>query len=155
MLRDQISITETWKPVVGFEGLYDVSDQGRVRNVKTRRVLRPGRTSSGHLTVALGRGNTRTVHSLVTDGFLGPCPPGQERRHLDGNTANNALSNLAFGTRGQNNEDRARHGRYKLTSHQVRYIRASPKTGKALAAELACSQSQISNIRRGEQRVRT
>jgi hypothetical protein len=51
------------------------------------------------------------VHHLVLEAFVGPCPPGQEARHVnDNDRANNALSNLAWGTHRENCADRDRHG---------------------------------------------
>jgi len=51
------------------------------------------------------------IHHLVLDAFVGPKPLGQERRHLDGDVTNNALSNLAYGTWRENHDDKERHGR--------------------------------------------
>lgn len=107
---------ETWKSIPGYEGRYEVSDEGRVRSLdryvpcftppRTRfvkgQVLRPGRTTSGHLTVALGKGNSVWVHSLVARAFLGPRPDGMEVLHGDHNPANNVLCNLHYGTRSEN-----------------------------------------------------
>lgn len=118
---------ETWKPVVGYEGKYEVSDLGRVRSVTRTitqlgrggvpfsrgvvgRVLRPGVASNGYPTVAIGRYNTRTVHSLVAEAFLGPCPAGCEVLHLDGTRTNSVLSNLRYGTRSENIYDAVRNG---------------------------------------------
>lgn len=107
---------EVWKPIPGYEGRYEVSDAGRVRSVDhcvpcftgdrkrlvKGRVLRPGRTTSGHLSVALGKGNSMWVHSLVARTFLGARPDGMEVLHLDHDPKNNALGNLAYGTRSEN-----------------------------------------------------
>jgi hypothetical protein len=108
---------ETWKPVVGYEGLYEVSDRGRVRTVP--RILKPGTLNHGHLHVNLWinrKGKTRTVHRLVAAAFIGPCPDGQEVRHLDGNPTNNAVENLKYGTRSENLLDRVRHGTHNNAS---------------------------------------
>lgn len=101
-------MTEQWRPVVGWEGLYEVSSEGRVRSFRrgaNGRVLRPGIASHGYPTVALGRGNTQSVHVLVAAAFLGPCPEGQEVRHRDGKRTNPRMENLHYGTRGQNIAD--------------------------------------------------
>lgn len=110
-------MTEEWRPVVGFEGLYEVSDQGRVRSAprpKTRGgLLRPGGHRSGHLHVVLSRAGrvcTRQVHRLVLEAFTGPCPEGQECRHLNGDPADNRHVNLCWGTRSENVQDMIRHG---------------------------------------------
>lgn len=109
---------ENWRDIPGYEGRYQVSDLGNVRSVdryvrlvahgvETKRlargkILRPGRTTSGHLTVALGRGNSQGVHALVVRAFVGPRPDGHEVLHLDHNPENNTLENLRYGNRGEN-----------------------------------------------------
>lgn len=100
---------EKWRPVVGFSG-YMVSDEGRVYSHWSQSYLRPGIASNGYPTVVLGRGNSRTVHSLVAEAFLGPCPAGMEVRHRDGVRTNPRRSNLRYGTRGDNVRDAIEHG---------------------------------------------
>jgi hypothetical protein len=102
---------ELWLPVPGFDH-YEVSNQGRVRSHRRGggRILRPGPSNYGHLSVVLGRGNTRMVHQLVLFAFVGPRPPGHDARHIDGDPANNRLENLCWGTRSENIRDAVRHG---------------------------------------------
>jgi hypothetical protein len=119
-------MTEIWKPVAGHDG-YEVSNLGRVRSLdrewrqgskwgttytyrKKGKMLRPGSASNDYPTVSIGRRNTRTVHSLVAEAFIGPCPAGQEVRHKDGDRANPRDSNLCYGTRLDNIKDAQRHG---------------------------------------------
>lgn len=124
---------ERWLPVVGWEGLYDVSSLGRVRSLDRvveiempyghtvrhyrGRMLRQqsGPGSHGYLTVVLsrqGKGQkTKQVHQLVAVAFLDPCPPGEEVRHGPNGKLDNRASQLCWGTRKQNLEDRVRdHG---------------------------------------------
>lgn len=108
---------EKWKGVRGFEKQYEVSSLGRVRAVGYLYLLSttpPPSRPKDYAAVSLrhnGKRERRTVHRMVADAFLPPKPsPAHEIRHLDGNRANNAASNLAWGTRKQNAEDRARHG---------------------------------------------
>lgn len=58
-----------------------------------------------------GAAATFRLHRLILEAFVGPCPPGCETRHLDGDPGNNALSNLAWGTPAENTADRKKHGR--------------------------------------------
>ena len=119
-------MNEIWKAVVGHSG-YEVSSLGRVRSLDrqwkqkgrygntytrylTGRLLKPGAASNHYPTVAIGKGNTRLVHSLVASAFLGPCPAGQEVRHKEGNRMNPRLDNLCYGTRSDNIYDAIRHG---------------------------------------------
>lgn len=114
-------VTERWLPVVGWEGLYEVSDLGHVRSLARRtpggirggRTLRLAVARNGYLCVSLwklGVGTTRTVHTLVTEAFIGPRPEGHQVRHLDGNRAHPELSNLAYGTPAENSADMKVHG---------------------------------------------
>ena len=111
---------EHWAPVIGFEGLYEVSDQGRVRGLD--RFGRGGRfvlgrmkkltpNKDGYLTVSLsdatGQEFRRQVHRLVLEAFVGPAPEGMESLHGPDHTPSNCrLDNLRWGTRTENNDER-------------------------------------------------
>lgn len=102
---------ETWKPVPGYEGRYEVSDQGRVWSVRLYKMLRPGPSNYGHLSVSLGwPQRTHMVHILVLTAFVGPRPKGMECRHLDGDPKNNKVENLKWGTRRENILEAVWHG---------------------------------------------
>ena len=104
---------EVWKLVPEYDGKYEVSDQGRVRSFRRYPqgiILRPGRMPGGHLSVALGRGNSQCVHKLVLLTFVGVAPDKHECRHLNGDPADNRLENLCWGTRSENIKDAVRHG---------------------------------------------
>lgn len=121
-------MSEEWRPVVGFEGFYEVSDLGRVRsvarsvpcyggtrNIKSR-VLKGSPERDGYLMVSLSKGNgskqhSHKIHRLVLEAFVGPMPDGMESLHGDGDPANCLLSNLRYGTPVDNWQDRRKHGR--------------------------------------------
>lgn len=108
-------MTEEWRDVVGFEGLYQVSNLGRVKSFvryKDGRLLKPGKASHQYYTVALGRNNSRTIHSLVAEAFLGPKPDSMEILHIDGSRDNNKVSNIRYGTRSDNIRDAVKLGRW-------------------------------------------
>ena len=120
------STGERWLPVVGYEGLYEVSDRGRVRSLDRAAVGRDGRRYRvkgrvrkvatqhyGHLKVMLIVGGSHRgfhVHTLVLTAFVGPKPEGLCARHLNGVPHDNRLENLAWGTYSENKFDQVRHG---------------------------------------------
>ncbi len=119
---------ETWMPVVGYEGLYKVSDRGRVTN-NTGRYLTPYPRRTGKnkriqfYTVNLSRdgiAKTKKVHRLVLEAFIGLAPDGLQCCHEDGNCANNVLSNLRWDTASSNVRDSIRHGTYVRAPRQGR-----------------------------------
>ena len=104
---------EIWKPVVGFENLYEVSNMGRVKSLERtvwsglnggcyitipERILKP-RKASGYLQVALykdGKGKWCLVHRLVASAFI-PNPQGlPEVNHISEDKADNNLENLEW-----------------------------------------------------------
>lgn len=118
-------MSERWRPVPGYHGAYEVSDQGRVRSWKVYRgkpgprILKGVPKVEGHLNVGLvdaeGRVRFRMIHALVLEAFVGPRPEwAEESRHLDGDPANNALANLRYGTRSENQLDSVRHGTHHM-----------------------------------------
>lgn len=140
--------SETWLPIPGYEGLYEVSDLGRVRSVdravtltnrygkpEVRRykgkMLRPGAQASGHVTVAVGKNNSQGVHRLVLLAFEGPCPEGCEALHRNGDPGDNALANLRWGARSENLEDIFYHTGRRLTREQVLFLRQRAVEGFA------------------------
>lgn len=114
---------EKWLPVVGWEARYEVSDQGRVRSVGPRgrvRALTAG--SHGYLALNLSDGSrraTRTVHRLVLEAFVGPCPDGMEACHADADRHNNRLTNLRWDTTKANAADRVRAGHVRSPTGQT------------------------------------
>lgn len=122
---------ERWLPVLDYEGLYEVSDHGRVRSVDRvvpngskgmrlrGKILKPHGDKTGRQTVVLCENavtTTRRVHALVLEAFEGPRPPGMEGCHSDGNPSNNRLSNLQWGTRSAHCLNAVRRGTHNRTS---------------------------------------
>lgn len=119
-----MDLTEEWRPVVGYEGAYEVSSMGRVRGLdrityggRTWRgqMLTPAVMPRGYLVVTLwgqGRQRSALVHRLVLTAFRGLPAARDEGRHLNGDPADNSLQNLAWGSHGQNQYDQVAHGRH-------------------------------------------
>lgn len=128
---------------------YQVTDDGQVWSEKSHRWLRPGKHRFGYAIVNLYRDNRphlELVHRLVLEAFVGPCPPGLECRHLNGNPTDNRLENLAWGTHTENMADRTRHGTdnrgtrsrtAKLTQENVYAIRTLHRWAGYTKRELA------------------
>jgi NUMOD4 motif/HNH endonuclease len=92
-------MTENWRDINGYDGVYQVSDLGQVRNTQTSKILHPTKLKNGRIYVTLSSDGFQkkcTVHSLVADAFLGECPAGHEIRHKDGDHTHNELSNLEY-----------------------------------------------------------
>jgi hypothetical protein len=123
---DDSNESEQWLPVRGWEGLYEVSDQGRVRSLDRwvvkrngQRQFLTGRIKSlpklklGYPVVHLardGQTTTKTVHTVVLDSFVGPRPAGHVGCHSDGDPSNNRLANLRWDTQSNNLLDAIKHG---------------------------------------------
>jgi Trp operon repressor len=171
------------RDVPGYPG-YGVSADGRAWSRRQKVRLKTGRgfrtvfvqtwhelrqateRRMGYKTVSVcmdgGRRTTRHVHVLVLTAFRGPKPEGMEARHLDGNPANNALGNLAWGTRKENMADKVLHGTAQkgerngnsvLTEERVREIRGLLRTGviqAEIARQFGVSQVLVSLISRGK-----
>lgn len=96
---------ETWKSIVGYEGLYEISNEGNVRSLFQRSnrwkpgILKPQKDKDGYLQVKLckdGKGKVMKVHRLVAQAFI-PNPLNLETvNHKDENKQNNAVSNLEW-----------------------------------------------------------
>lgn len=112
---------ESWRPVVGLEDRYLISNRGRVKSLVSRLILSDKNLAGrGYVRYTLGNGAGRVryvyAHTLVLEAFVGPCPPGLECRHKDGNELNNFLGNLSWGTRSENTRDQLIHGTHSFAN---------------------------------------
>lgn len=119
-------MSEIWKPVLGYEGLYEVSDHGRVRSLdrvvphsrygqqkRRGKVLKLAAAGDGHVKIHLCRGGVERyhfVHTLVLEAHVGPRPEGMEACHSNGNPDDNTVPNLRWDTKSNNILDQVRHG---------------------------------------------
>lgn len=102
---------EIWKPIIGYENYYEVSNLGRVRRIKAAHGTQIGRIlngmldSDGYLNVCLTANKNQKwflVHRLVAQAFL-PNPENKPTvNHIDGNKQNNSVSNLEWCTQKEN-----------------------------------------------------
>jgi hypothetical protein len=177
---------EVWKSIPGYEGLYEVSDQGRVKSL-LRKILRKtghwhtvperimkhnksGGRNRQYCSIGLslsGEVKYWYVHHLVLLAFRGERPTNMEVNHIDGNHANNVLSNLEYVTKRENVQHAInelgtykrpsspdlrgeKSGTSKLTWDDVDEIRAHYARGgisqEQLAKEFGVCQAQIWRI---------
>ena len=103
---------EEFRDVVGFEDLYEVSDEGRVRNKNTGRILKPNKINKGYLQVILCKDGERKpalVHRLVAKAFISNPNHYPQVNHIDENKSNNHVENLEYCT----NQYNIRYSAYK------------------------------------------
>jgi hypothetical protein len=155
-------MTERWVTAVNTGGIYEVSDQGRVRRTMSGRVLRP-RVRSGYTRAALGLPEGRrdvSVHHLVLESFVGPRPDGTECNHKNGVKTDNRPENLEWVSRVDNirhgwdtglyhASKGERNGRSKLTWDEARAIRVSTGRVRDVGRQYGVSGYVVSQIRRG------
>ena len=132
---------EVWRSIIGYDGLYEVSNQGNIRALfsacrgkyKIGRLLKPKITPNGYFMVGLYKHEFpikyATIHRLVLGAFIGLRPPGKEARHLDGIKSHNALSNLAWGTHSENIQDTKDHG---TMAHGENHVHSKLKNSDVL-----------------------
>lgn len=164
---------EKWLPVVGWEGLYEVSDKGRVRRVAPGPGTRYGRVlnrtilTSGYPSVMLQKRPRKpkrvTVHSIVAAAFIGPRGPKMEVNHKDGDRTNAAADNLEYMSRNdnllhayrvlgraRNAKPGATNPKAKLTPELVSHIRrlyeAGGETHRSLAARFGVAETTVAFI---------
>lgn len=139
--------SEEWRPVVGFEGYYEVSNLGRVRSLDrfvnngSGSFLKPGRVLAGSRDARDGRHRVglmvdghltmRTVAPLVLEAFVGPRPPGMDCLHNNGDATDDRPINLRWGTVSDNLRDSVRHGTHRGAS-ATRCKRGHPLSGPNL-----------------------
>lgn len=103
---------ELWVQAKDFPN-YEVSSEGRIRNVKTKRTLKTHINRNGYEELVLRKDNkprNQKVHRLVADSFYDGDHNGLDVNHIDGNKANNHISNLEWCTRKENIAHAFKHG---------------------------------------------
>jgi hypothetical protein len=153
-------MNERWRIAHNVNGLYQVSDFGRVR--RDGRILKGSAAGKGYRKIILCVAGTRQhkyIHELVLEIFVGPRPQGMEAAHNNGQRDDNRLANLRWDTRSGNFADKQKHGtatagerhsRRKLSAPDVLTIRASTGSCKEVGDYYGVCPTQISRIRTGK-----
>lgn len=151
---------EIWKDIEGYEGLYQVSNFGRVKRVTTGRILKSGKDKDGYLKVILCKNNiksTKTIHRLVAQAFI-PNPENKlEVNHIDEDKANNNVNNLEWSTRKENLNHGTRNER-SSRKQSIPIIATNLKTAESrefygtneCARQLGLHQQNISAVLKGK-----
>lgn len=125
---------EIWKDIKGYEGLYQVSNLGRVKSLKkwdvnireyvdTEYILSPSSNGKGYLIVGLRKGTTRKnhyVHRLVASAFVEKPEGCNYVNHIDFDTQNNIATNLEWCTQ----KDNIHHSAHRMR-HRNSYSRTN------------------------------
>lgn len=141
---------EIWKDIKGYEGLYQVSNFGRVKNMRTGRILKNNMlASSGYYFVFLYKDKNRSfeyIHRLVAMTFLDnkdnlPCV-----NHIDEDPSNNIVSNLEWCTYRYNNRYGTKQDRISNSLKGFYKNNKSPLIGRKLSEE---TKQKISDVKKG------
>ena len=159
---------EIWRDIEGYEGLYQVSDQGRVKSLerkgrKSERILKPSFNGFGYLLVSLCAGGKRkmyTVHRLVCKAFHENQDNKSDVNHINEDKTDNRACNLEWSTRKENlnhgsRNERAAKARSKPVGQYTRYgdlVKVWPSTQEA-ERQAGFNHGNISEVANGNRKT--
>lgn len=150
---------EIWKDIEGYEGLYEVSNMGRVRNRFGRILTQDYKKGTQYKRVHLCKDNKAkhySTHRLVAIAFLPRIEGKDTVNHLDHNKENNCVDNLEWASLKENCEYAAQEGRYKVPYENLlkgrgllrRAVIATAKDGTEYEFESITQAARVLNISR-------
>ena len=163
---------EEWRDVVGYEGLYQVSNQGRVKSLERKdclgrtvkgRILKPGMVGSGYLMISLCTGGKQkmfSVHRLVCQAFHENPDNKSDVNHINEDKTDNRACNLEWSTRKENlnhgsRNERAAKARSKPVGQYTRYgdlVKVWPSTQEA-ERQAGFNHGNISEVANGNRKT--
>lgn len=177
MMTTEALVTEIeiWKPIIGWDGYYEISNFGRVKSlprvsyrgrnkhkqILSERIMKQQTNGLGRPTVDLSNNElskTLQVALMVARAFI-PNPENKPQvNHIDGNPANNQVSNLEWATRSENLKHAWQTGLKKhyttsVSDNDVKKMRIYREAGLPvifIADIFNCSQTYVSNICNGK-----
>lgn len=126
-------IKEIWKPIKGYEGLYEISSLGRVKSLERyvannggkylikERILKPTKNQYGYLYVVISKNNInkhKLIHRLVAETFISNKHSKRTINHINGIKTDNTLENLEWCTHKENIQKAWENGLYKISEKQ-------------------------------------
>jgi len=153
----------TWKWDIDYKGHYKISSTGIVKSIdRTVKVIKLGKIEYrfykgrirkpqlnpyGYLVVKLSKnGKTRikSIHRMMLEAFVSPCPEGREGCHRNDIKTDNRLENLYWGTDKQNGKDRIINGKLSVNKlNRIQEARLKGETLKQIAKDLKISRLRL------------
>ena len=171
-MMDENATPELWKWVVGYEGLYLVSNLGRVfstpKTTHCGHVMKQNTNWAGYKTVCLSKEGVKkffSVHRLVSIAFIDNVKNKKEVNHINGIRSDNRLSNLEWVTRSENEKhafsnlgkkpnapwkDKPRKFARVLNDSQIESIMEDCRSSRTIAQVYDVSKTTILNIKNGK-----
>lgn len=162
---------ELWRDIEGYEGLYQVSNLGRVKSFDTKdkldrirkgRVLKGRKDKYGYIQVGLykqGAASKKKIHRLVAEAFISNPENKPEVNHIDEDKTNNIISNIEWVTPKENLNHGTRNER-SSRKQSIPIIATNLNTGeyrefygsRECARQLGLNQSNITKVLKGKQK---
>ena len=149
---------EIWRDIQGYEGLYQISNKGRVKSLKCgkEKILRPRDNVNGYLFVNLGRKNKKYIHRLVYETFKGFKNKNSIINHINSDKRDNKLNNLEECNYSYNLIYAYYHGERKLKPVSQFSLNGvlidTYTTGKEASEKTGVSRSGICNCCKGKRK---